>query len=79
MHDPFNVFMRTGLDKDGKLFYEAPLSKQGDYIDFRAEVDCLIAISACPSMCSGPDGPKRLAVEIYKSTKRQPARAKSGT
>ncbi len=76
VHDPFNVFMRTGLGKDGKLFNEAPLSKQGDYVEFRAERDCLIAISACPGMCNGPDGPKRLVAEIYKQPTKRATRSK---
>lgn len=64
VHDPFNVFMRTGLGKDGRFFYEDPLAKQGDYVEFRADVDCLVAISACPGKSSGPV-PNRLGVEIF--------------
>ena len=75
VHDPFNVFMRTGVDRKGKLFYEAPLSKQGDYVEFRAEMDCLIAISACPAPCNGKDGPKRLVVEIYAKSGKQAGRS----
>ncbi len=65
VHDPLNVFMRTGLYQDGRLFYEPPLAKKGDYVDFRAEMDCLIAISACPGKSSGPV-PNRLGVEIFE-------------
>jgi uncharacterized protein YcgI (DUF1989 family) len=34
----------------------APLSKAGDYIEFHAEMDCLVAMTACPqdqNACNG--------------------------
>ena len=63
-----NIFMRTGIDKQGKAFYEPPLAKKGDFIDFLAEMDCLVAISACPGKSSGPE-PDRLGVEIFDVVK----------
>ena len=77
VHDPFNVFMRTGRGKDDRLFFEDPLAQKGDYVEFRAELDCLIAISACPSTCNGKGGPKRLGVEIYAAPKKKKAAAKA--
>jgi uncharacterized protein YcgI (DUF1989 family) len=64
VHDPLNVFMKTGLDERGKPFYEPTDSKAGDYVEFRAEIDCLVAISACPGRSSGPD-PKGLGIQIF--------------
>jgi uncharacterized protein YcgI (DUF1989 family) len=49
VHTPFNLFMKTGLKEDGTMFFEAPDSVQGDYVDLRAEMDCLVGLSACPS------------------------------
>ena len=31
------------------LSYRPPVSKPGDYIIFRAEMDCIMAFSACPN------------------------------
>ena len=31
------------------LKYEAPVSKAGDYVVLRAEIDCIVAMSACPN------------------------------
>ena len=45
--DPFNIFMNTGIKEDGELFVAATPSKKGDYIELRAEMDCLVAVSAC--------------------------------
>ncbi|WP_440961045.1 DUF1989 domain-containing protein [Paenibacillus nitricinens] len=55
-HYPFNLFMNTVIDPSGKVSVERPLSKAGDYMELRAEMDLIIAISACPcseSVCNG--------------------------
>lgn len=53
VHDPFNVFMTTGLNQDGRPFYLPCAAQQGDYIEVIAEMNCLVAISACPGGSSG--------------------------
>ena len=53
VHDPLNLFMKTGIRPDGKMFHELPDAKPGDYVELRAEMDTLVAISACPGMSSG--------------------------
>jgi uncharacterized protein YcgI (DUF1989 family) len=64
VHDPMNVFARTGISADGRIFYEYPLAKKGDYVDFLAEMDCLIAVSACPGKSSGPVQ-NRLGIKVF--------------
>jgi uncharacterized protein YcgI (DUF1989 family) len=54
VHDPFNIFMKTGLDEHDKYFFEDPDAAAGDYIELRAEMDCLVAVSTCPGRSSGP-------------------------
>jgi hypothetical protein len=52
----FNIFMNLTYQPDGSMRLQEPLSKAGDYIDLRAEIDCLIAISNCPqdrNPCNG--------------------------
>jgi len=46
--DVFNVFMRVNPHEDGRYEIGPPAGNKGDYTDFRAHLDCLIAISACP-------------------------------
>ena len=54
VHDPFNIFMRTGIDENGRTFWEEPFDvKAGDYIDLRALMPCIVAVSACPGRSSG--------------------------
>jgi uncharacterized protein len=55
-HYPFNIFMNTVLHQNGELQVEKPLSSSEDYIKMKAEMDVIIAISACPveeSPCNG--------------------------
>ncbi len=66
VHDPFNIFMRTGIDENGRTFWEEPFDvKAGDYIDMRALMPCIVAVSACPGRSSGP-GERALGLEIYE-------------
>lgn len=46
--DPFNIFQNVDLDSDGNFLVKEPKSKAGDYIELKAEMDCIVAISACP-------------------------------
>ncbi len=54
VHDPLNVFMNTGLDENGNLFHVDPDAVAGDYVELRAEMNCLVAVSICPGQSSGP-------------------------
>ena len=45
---PFNLFMNIPVAVDGSVSFEAPACKAGDYIALRAEMDCIVALSACP-------------------------------
>jgi uncharacterized protein len=48
--DPFNVFLNLEHDpQGGRWISKEPVTRPGDYIEFRAEIDCLIAISNCPA------------------------------
>ena len=43
-----NVFMNCPIQPDGTFTIELPSSKAGDYVDFTAEMDVLVATSNCP-------------------------------
>ena len=47
---PFNVFMNAQVSEDGRINILPPLSKAGDYIEFRAEMDLMVAVSACSAL-----------------------------
>ena len=45
---PWNLFMNIPVAPDGSLGFEPPVSGPGDYVILRAEMDCVVAFSACP-------------------------------
>jgi uncharacterized protein YcgI (DUF1989 family) len=45
---PWNLFMHIPVHSDGRLSFEPPVSRPGDYVLLRAEMDCIIVFSACP-------------------------------
>ncbi len=54
--DPFNIFQHTVITPDWGLETHAPRSKGGDFVELRAEDDCLVAVTACPqdqNPCNG--------------------------
>ena len=45
---PLNLFMNIPVESGGRLSFQPPVSRAGDYVLLRAEMDCLVAFSACP-------------------------------
>ena len=62
--------MKTGLDGEDRLFQEDPESEAGDYLELRAERDCLVAVSACPGQGNRIPGWKhrRLRLDIMMAS-----------
>ncbi|WP_306360930.1 urea carboxylase-associated family protein [Nocardia sp. CC227C] len=66
---PINVFMRIPVAADDSLSWLAAATAPGDAITFRAEMDCLIVVSACPQDHNAINGaaPTPLALTILPS------------
>lgn len=71
--DPINIFQNTDPSSDGlELQFLQPLTKAGDYIEMRAHMKLLAAVSACPfdlddyGKVNGENGPTPLQLEIYE-------------
>ena len=45
---PFNIFMNVPVSNGSTLTYVPAVAKVGDYLELRAEMDCVVAFSACP-------------------------------
>lgn len=59
---PFNIFQTMRIDPEtGRLYDTTIRPKKEAFVDMRAEMDCLVAVSACPQ--SGRGTPVR--VDIY--------------
>lgn len=48
----FNIFMNVQVAGDGALTVEPPMSKAGDHILFEAEMDLIVALTACSALQS---------------------------
>lgn len=60
----FNIFMNVQFDADGKLSVDPPQSKAGDYVLFRAEIDLIVALTACSAEDSNNGSFKPIHYEI---------------
>jgi uncharacterized protein len=71
IHDNINLNVRMFFTEDGKHVFDVPKIKQGDYVEFYAEIDTLFAISICPDgsgqlhYTEGEQDIKPLGIEIY--------------
>lgn len=45
---PLNLFMNVKVDEDGGIVFRAPTSKERDFVAFKALMDVIIVLSACP-------------------------------
>ena len=61
----FNVFMNVVVAPDGTLTIGPPLSKAGDFLDLRAEMDLIVGVTACSAEMSNNYSFKPIDVEIY--------------
>jgi len=66
-----NAFANVYLDPngDGTIRIEPPRSDKGDYIEFLAEMDVLVAVSACPDDRSAMNDHscKAIGIQIFES------------
>jgi hypothetical protein len=61
----FNVFMNVPVREDGRISVEPPLSKAGDHIDLRAEIDLVVGVTACSAEKSNDHAFKPIDIEIH--------------
>ncbi|WP_331722869.1 urea carboxylase-associated family protein [Nocardia sp. NBC_00511] len=66
---PINIFMRVRPAEDGSLSWLDAATAPGDSITFRAEMDCILVVSACPQdhVVINGDGPTPLALSVLAS------------
>lgn len=61
---PFNLWMNTPVGADGRITWNPPVSRAGDVVTLRAEMDCIVAMSACPQDIVPINGVNRTPVEV---------------
>lgn len=62
---PFNVWMNIPVAEDHATSWCPPVSKPGDYVEFRAEMDCVAVMSACPQDLVPVNGVDSIPVELH--------------
>ena len=76
---PLNLFMNFPIAADGALSIAPPVSRPGDYVVLLAEMDCIVALSACPHDVFPVNGedctPKDVKIEIRGMAARAAADA----
>lgn len=72
LHDNINLFQKTHFELDtGQRPVEASDARAGDYVEFYAEMDVLMAVSICPGgsfagdWSAGKNKIKPIGIEIY--------------
>lgn len=68
--DPVNIFQNTPPRPDGSFLYGVTMSAPGDHVELRAEMDCIVVVTACSSerINAGASTPMRL--DIRKTKKK---------
>jgi uncharacterized protein len=63
---PINLFMNIPVAADGSLGWEPAPTRPGDAVVLRAELDCIVVLSACPQDIVPINGgnPTSLAIEL---------------
>jgi uncharacterized protein YcgI (DUF1989 family) len=66
----FNIFMNCPVSENGSYKIESSRSQRGDFIDLKAEMDCIVAVSCCPSSEGPCNGyyPTPLKIILYEPT-----------
>ena len=62
---PFNIFMNIDITRQGEITIQSPISKAGDYIELRAEMDMLVGVTACSAGACNNFEWTPIDVEIY--------------
>jgi urea carboxylase-associated protein 1 len=64
----FNIFMNAPIEENGSFSIKEPVSKPGDYIVLKAEMDLIVGMSNCPqdlNPCNGWN-PTPLKIAIFE-------------
>tara|TARA_R110002049_G_scaffold151160_1_gene314697 strand:+ start:10825 stop:11400 length:576 start_codon:yes stop_codon:yes gene_type:complete len=60
----FNIFMNVQFEANGKIKVMPPTSKSGDFICFEAQMDLIVALTACSAKDSNGGSFKPIGYEI---------------
>lgn len=62
---PFNLWMNIPVNEDWSIEWLAPVSRPGDHVVMRAEMDLIAVMSACPQDMIPINGDDMKPVELH--------------
>jgi uncharacterized protein YcgI (DUF1989 family) len=62
---PLNLFMNIPVAADGSIRREPPVSRPGDHVILKAEMDLVVVLSACPQDLSPINGAARTPRDVH--------------
>jgi uncharacterized protein len=62
----FNAFMNVEVSPSGEIKIGPPLSKPGDFLDLRAEMDLVVGVTACSAEKSNNHAFKPIDLEVFR-------------
>jgi len=62
---PLNLWMNIPVGEGGAVDWLPPVSRPGDYVVLRAELDCTVVMSACPQDMVPINGAAMTPTEVY--------------
>ncbi len=66
----FNIFMNVEVSSSSEIVVKPPLSKAGDFINLRAEMDLIVGVTACAAGKCNNYRCTPIAVEVYDTINR---------
>ena len=66
-----NFFMYVPVNVHGDIEFKLGLSKPGDFVDLRAEMDALVVISNCPQMLNPANGYELTPIRVVRYSSPQ--------
>ncbi|WP_342724472.1 urea amidolyase associated protein UAAP1 [Bradyrhizobium sp. B097] len=73
VHSCVSFFAPVAIDADGRFVWSGARRQKGDFVDLRAEMDLLIALSNCPHPLDPAESYPQASVEIVRYRSAQPA------
>ena len=73
VHDSFNFFMHTGIDRQGRPYIARQTSKKGDYVELLALIDVLAIPNVCGAdiMATSDFSAKPIGITVFQGCRRR--------
>ena len=68
----FNAFMHVDVDgRTGEVTVKAPRSRAGDFIEFKAQMDLVVGVTACSAELTNNGSFKPIDIEVFQASREE--------